>query len=607
MSDAGMSIAGQVNGGTTTVAGMLADIVHELSSVAEPADRIRNVLRVLCQLVPNSAAALGIWTDDWRVFYCPESADSDELEIALLEHYRALTGGTEPAQVARLTHGSSIKDLALQQTEVGSGSFLSLPVVGADTVLGILQVYSDETEAFSLAHLSVVSVVAGQLGSYVALLRAQAEEGAGRQEVQNLRRDAEPCAQETATLAAEAIRRAEQAGEAQEILRALMDYIPEGIVIADAPDVTIRMVSRYGLELAGRRREDLEGISMDQLAQSWGVFRPDGVTPASDDELPLVRAVKRGEVASDEEWILRRPSGEMIPLLCNAGPIRDSSGSVVGGILAFRDMRAIKAVHQALESEFLRQQKIAETLQRALMRDQFTRELPGYGIAGTYKAALREPEVGGDFYDVFDLPDGRVALVMGDVSGKGLEAAIFTAMAKYTLRAYAYENPEPGYVMGRLNDALCEYTPQTLFITVFYSVLDPAAGTLVYANAGHDEPLYYSARLGCAMPLDITGRATGVLPASTYGQRTLTLEPDDVLLVYTDGVTDARQGDKFFGIDGLSRAFVDSAALDESAIADAVLAAASEAAAGDLRDDAAVLVVKAGTAGHYAVADKDKR
>ena len=405
--------------------------------------------------------------------------------------------------------------------------------------------------------------------------------------------------------------------ESWRILDALMEYVPEGIAIADAPDVRIHMMSKYGRELTGRSREVIEGIPADQLAKNWGIFYADGMTPATNDVLPLTRAVKHGEIVQDEEWVLRQPSGEMIPVLCSAGPICSGDGCIVGGVLAFRDMRAIKATHRSLEEAFLREQHISQTLQHALMPDEFSRELPGFEIVGRYRAAFEEAEVGGDFYDVFDLADGRTALVMGDVSGKGLQAAAFTAMAKYILRAYAHENPDPSFVMERLNDALCEYTPEALFITFFYGVLDPAAGILTYANAGHNEPLHYDQKLGCVLPLDITGRAAGIVLGSSYGQRTLTLAPGDVLLIYTDGITNARSGSRFFGTDGLTRVLVENVKADGRGIADAIFEAASEAAAGRrspycrrqygdplLRDDAAVLILQARTDGNDADQDE---
>ncbi|MEN6521509.1 MAG: GAF domain-containing SpoIIE family protein phosphatase [Armatimonadota bacterium] len=246
---------------------------------------------------------------------------------------------------------------------------------------------------------------------------------------------------------------------------------------------------------------------------------------------------------------------------------------------------------EALETAYEREHLIADTFQRALITD-VARDLPGLSIDGKYLPALKEAEIGGDFYDVFDLADGKLAIVVGDVSGKGLRAAVHMSTAKNMLRAYAHEDPDPCYVIERLNQAMCTYTPENLFVTIFYGVLDPVKRTLVYSNAGHDEPVLYRYSSNSVITLDVTGRAVGIIRQSGYDTRFLRLEPGDVLLIYTDGITDARNNGHFFGIEGVSRVLIKNAGKKERAIADAVFEAASAAAAGDLRDDAAVLLIK---------------
>lgn len=143
---------------------------------------------------------------------------------------------------------------------------------------------------------------------------------------------------EVSRLTAELRDRVRQAEDAERTLHAVMEHVPEGITIVDGPDMRIRMVSRYGRELTGRPREAIEGLAVGAHSAQWGLYRADGVTPAPDDELPLTRATRHGEVVKDEELVLRRPDGRMVPLLCNAGPIRDALGGVCGGVLAWRDI-----------------------------------------------------------------------------------------------------------------------------------------------------------------------------------------------------------------------------------------------------------------------------
>lgn len=171
-------------------------------------------------------------------------------------------------------------------------------------------------------------------------------------------RDREALRAERDRAAAEARLEREELGRAlaeaeagKRLLDALMENIPIGITIADAPDVKIRAVSRYGRELTGRPPEKIEGIPVDQHAAVWGILRADG-TPACNEDLPLTRATQRGEHVSGEEWILVRPDGVRVPILCTAGPIRDNDGEVVGGVIGWQDITDRKRFEARLrESE----------------------------------------------------------------------------------------------------------------------------------------------------------------------------------------------------------------------------------------------------------------
>lgn len=140
-------------------------------------------------------------------------------------------------------------------------------------------------------------------------------------------------------------KRAAEAEEGRSILDALMENIPEGISIATAPDVYITMVSRYGRELIGRADHEISGIGIE----SWNIFYPDGETPVANEDLPLSRAVLRGEVTTEAELIVETATGGKVPVLCNACPIRDREGKVTGGIIAWRDIRAMKAAREQLQ------------------------------------------------------------------------------------------------------------------------------------------------------------------------------------------------------------------------------------------------------------------
>jgi serine phosphatase RsbU (regulator of sigma subunit)/CHASE1-domain containing sensor protein/anti-sigma regulatory factor (Ser/Thr protein kinase) len=184
----------------------------------------------------------------------------------------------------------------------------------------------------------------------------------------------------------------------------------------------------------------------------------------------------------------------------------------------------------------------ARSIQHALLPKDLPK-LEGWKIAYHYQPAR---EVGGDFYDFLRLDDGRVGLVIGDVSGKGIAAALVMANTQSVLRAVARRgNVAPGQVLAEANEVLYAYIPSGTFVTCFYGVLDLENGRLVYANAGHDPP--YSQRGGDAQELRARGMPLGLMPDMPYEEKEAVLAASDDLLLYSDGLVEAHdtKGDMF--------------------------------------------------------------
>lgn len=195
---------------------------------------------------------------------------------------------------------------------------------------------------------------------------------------------------------------------------------------------------------------------------------------------------------------------------------------------------------------FERQQRVARSLQQGLLSTEMP-ELKDCSIGAVYEPAGGDAEIGGDFFDVFDLPDGRVAIAVGDVSGKGAEAAAQTAMAKYMLRAFATRNPSPTSALFHLNNALLKSFDDDKFITLLYGVFDPEAYEMTIGRAGHPPPLIYRFDSGSVEAIEVPGTMLGCFPDETFDQQVVHLDSGDVFVAYTDGIVEARESDRLYG------------------------------------------------------------
>ncbi|HYM83071.1 MAG TPA: SpoIIE family protein phosphatase [Candidatus Dormibacteraeota bacterium] len=170
-------------------------------------------------------------------------------------------------------------------------------------------------------------------------------------------------------------------------------------------------------------------------------------------------------------------------------------------------------------------------------------DLPDWQVAAYYGPARA---VGGDFYDFIPLPDGRIGVVVGDVTDKGVPAALIMARTHSVLRGEAPRLVRPGAVLARANELLCLEMPSKMFVTCLYAVLDPATGAFDFANAGHNLP-YVRGRDG-VRELRATGMPLGLMPGMTYEESEATIAPDESVLLYSDGIVEAHDpGGEMYG------------------------------------------------------------
>jgi serine phosphatase RsbU (regulator of sigma subunit) len=230
-----------------------------------------------------------------------------------------------------------------------------------------------------------------------------------------------------------------------------------------------------------------------------------------------------GLIYVDSPFVLREFTRDDLNLL-----------SVMGHIAAIRVENARLAEIEQTERIMQRDLSQAAEIQRRMLPAQAP-EVAGTDLAG-FNAACRT--VGGDYYDFFPYPDGRVAMALGDVSGKGLPASLMMMALHARVQVLAEEPGNLATFMTRLNKTTSAQCPSNRFITFFFCVLDTASGELTFANAGHNPPILMRAS-GEAQMLEGGGPVLGILPTAPYGEQRAHLDPGDMLVLYSDGVTEA--------------------------------------------------------------------
>ena len=299
-----------------------------------------------------------------------------------------------------------------------------------------------------------------------------------------------------------------------EIFDRYISHQPDGSVLERGPEDVKRFVGEFRSAFPDLRLSSEEQIAEGDRVVSHGTIRGThqgefrGMAPTSEDmEIPgmaVFRFSEEGKVV--ESW----DSYDQLSLM-----------------------------RQSIEQELW----LARSIQQALLPKDMPL-LDGWQFTPYYQPAR---EVGGDFYDFFELEDGRVGVAVGDATGKGMPAALAVSATSSMLRAVAQAlgSSSPGEVLSRVNETLVARIPSNMFVTCFYAILDPKSARLSYANAGHDLP--YLQRNGAAEELRARGMPLGLMPGMGYEEKQIVLERNDSALLYSDGLVEAHdpQGEMF--------------------------------------------------------------
>lgn len=366
-------------------------------------------------------------------------------------------------------------------------------------------------------------------------------------------------------------------------LLAVLDAVDEAIVFRTSEGV-VRVVNRRAGELLDVEPDEYLGGPAVELLRT--------VARKTEDPEGFMETFQ--QLRDDPLAELRVRIEQIIPerrqLRLYSGPATDDAGALVGRIDVYTDVT--EAVERAREVEELYEQarKTAESYQRGLLPEQVP-TLPRVSLVAHYVAAAGRKAVCGDFYDFVSMPDGKVALVLGDVCGVGPAAANDAALARYSLKSFAGMETDPARLLDQMNAHVYAQARPERFVRMLIAVLNPERAVLEYANAGHVPPVVFRSQTGEVEWLEEGGIALGAESDSTYKAGHIELEPGDTLVLYTDGVTEAPRMGRPFGqghfMDIVRDYGVGTPGELVQAIRRAVDAWVPE---GELRDDIALLV-----------------
>ena len=322
-------------------------------------------------------------------------------------------------------------------------------------------------------------------------------------------------------------------------LMAVVDAVDEGIVFSDRQGV-VRVANERVAELFDVDPEAFLGAPKVQLLRT--------IARKTEDPEGFMEIFQATRDEVDAE--LRHDIEQIIParrqLILYSGPTHDESGTFVGRIDVYTDVTEARRRSAEAERLYEEARRTAEDYQRALLPDS-TPSLPRVGLVGHYLPAAGRRAVCGDFYDFVSLNDGRIAMVLGDVVGVGPSAASDAALCRFTLRSFASDISDAAILMDRMNAQVHSLMSAERFVRMFIGTLDPERAVLEYANAGHVPPVVYRASTGDVEWLGEGGLALGIERDSTYKVARAELEPGDMVVLYTDGVTEAPRNGRPFG------------------------------------------------------------
>jgi serine phosphatase RsbU (regulator of sigma subunit) len=485
--------------------------------------------------------------------------------------------------------------------ETGIEAAIAVPLLAQADVVGLLGIFPAKGRVVTENESALLSALAVQLA--VAVQNAQLHERAkelGEQRERAL--DAERAASKQVRALYEISRSFAQSLSLEATLDAVastvVDVLGVDIALIRMPDERREWLLPRAMKVAEPRLEEAARTILDR-PQAFGahpvqlLFR--------DGEPFLITRQTAEEIGAPETALLpfleRGWTGAEVPIATPAEVLASLTIlSVQPGSPVTRETieqataiggQAALAIDNA--RLYQQQKEFSDTMQRSLL-PRSVPELQGLELGDAYESSARV-EVGGDVYDFMELGDGRLAVALGDVTGHGIEAAADMAMAKFVFRSLAREHPEPGDFLQSANEVVVGEIAPGKFITLVYVLIDGRNGEVAAAGAGHPSPRIVGAD-GSVTGLETRGLVLGIEPAQHYEEVRATLDVRGAVVLYTDGVIEARCEGELYGLERLDRVLSERRDLPANELAQFVLDDCRAFARGELADDCAVVVVR---------------
>lgn len=515
---------------------LIKEISRHLTSLRPLPDLFTQVARLISHTLHYPAVRLFEAVGGSLVLRADSSGQSESRTKDAVGGTQAVDQAMEQGQTVLLPARDEGGRPRVERTEGMDASRLAVPLKVEDRVLGVLEIES--RDEFPEEHVALAETLAAHLA--IAVLEAH-----------NFSQQQEEAW--ITTVLVEVARHAARPGDAMEALQAVLQLttLLAGttwalVLIPDPSDGRLVLGPTSGL-----RRQILDRLADLHLEpSSLGIQPPyESETPAPISlPAPLVEALG----AQNATAVTLSDGTSLLGLLLLEG--QEQIGrrlSLLAGIghqisLRLENTRLVEeaAARRSLEREIAMARGIQESFLPSTLPDP-----PGWEVGAIWKAAR---EVGGDFYDFIPLPAGpdgpRWGIAIADVADKGVPAALFMALCRTLLRSVAIHRTDPGKALARLNELILSDTKTDLFVSVLYAIWEPQTGHLSYANAGHNPPLLFKPEVP-AVVLKEHGMVLGVSEQVAFNTKTLTIPPGGLLLLYTDGVTEAMDPDgQFFGV-----------------------------------------------------------